>query len=69
VPDEVPVESPLDLVPVVDVEVDGPVTEVVVEPIEEVIFVVEDDPPVVEDAADEDEDEELAAFVDANPAL
>jgi hypothetical protein len=69
VPDEVPVESPLDFVPVVEVDVDGPVTEAVVEPIEEVTFVVEDDPPVVEDAADEDEDEELAAFVDANPGL
>jgi len=62
------VGSPLDFVPVEEVDADGPATEAVVDPIED-NFVVDDDPPVVEDAADEDEDEGLAAFVDANPAL
>lgn len=68
-PDEVPVESPLDFVPVVDVDVDDPVAEAVVEVIEEDIFVVEDNPPVEEDVADEEEDEEDEEPFCAKPVI
>jgi hypothetical protein len=65
-PDEVPVESLLDCVPVL-VEVEGLVTEGVLEAFEEAIVDVEDNAPVVDD--DAAAEEEVAALIGAKPAL